>query len=208
MPVRKTPKPRAKKKSKAQKQAEKASAMRRERAAAKTRVFELLNQGWKQVKIADEIGIPVSRVRTWVRSAGLTNKRVPKDPQEPLPPEPEPIGPTEHRILARQQEREDIAALSESHSTPADQYQAFIASSAIKLLRDDMEKIRGPRTVRELSELDQLIRRSLGLNPKGGSSAGGGLQIDISILNGTKAVRGAVVVDAQPVDEEVEDTDE
>jgi hypothetical protein len=59
--------------------------------------------------------------------------------------------------------------------------------------------------VRELSELDQLIRRSLGLNPKGGSNAGGGLQIDISILNGTKAVRGAVVVDAQPYDEDDED---
>jgi hypothetical protein len=202
MPVKKTPKPRAKKKSKALKQAEKACVMRRDRAAAKTRVFELLAQGWQQVKIADEIGIPVSRVRTWVRVAGLSNTRVPKPPQEPPPPEPEPLGPVEQRILARQQERNDIAAVSESHSTPADQYQAFIASSAIKLLRDDMEKIRGPRTVRELSELDQLIRRSLGLNPKGGSSAGGGLQIDISILNGTKAVRGAVVVDAQPYDED------
>jgi len=205
MPVKKKPKPRAKKKTKALKQAEKARAMRRDRAAAKTRVFELLEQGWQQVKIADEIGIPVSRVRTWVRAAGLSNTRVPKPPQEPLPPEPEPLGPVEQRILARQQERNDIAAVSESHSSPADQYQAFIASSAIKLLRDDIEKIRGPRTVRELSELDQLIRRSLGLNPKGGSNAGGGLQIDISILNGTKAVRGAVVVDAQPYDEEDED---
>jgi hypothetical protein len=205
MPAKRTPKPRAKKKSKALKQAEKASAMRRERAAAKTRVFELLEQGWKQVKIADEIGIPVSRVRTWVRSAGLSNTRVPKPPQEPAPPEPEPIGPVEHRILARQQERADISAVSDSHSTPADQYQAFMASSAIKLLRDDIEKVRGPRTVRELSELDQLIRRSLGLNPKGGSGAGGGLQIDISILNGTKAVRGAVVVDAEPYEEEDED---
>jgi hypothetical protein len=111
----------------------------------------------------------------------------------------------EHRILARQQERDDISAVSNGHSTPADQYQAFMASSAIKLLRDDIEKIRGPRTVRELSELDQLIRRSLGLNPKGGSNAGGGLQIDISILNGTKAVRGAVVVEAEPCEEEDED---
>lgn len=182
--------------------------MRREKAAAKTRVFELLEQGWKQVKIADEIGVPVSRVRTWVRNAGLTNTRVPKPPQEPAPPEPDPLGPVEHRILARQQERDDIVAVSDSHSTPADQYQAFVASSAIKLLRDDIEKIRGPRTVRELSELDQLIRRSLGLNPKGGTSTGGGLQIDISILNGTKAVRGAVVVDAEPYEGEEEDDDD
>lgn len=204
MPTPAKPRTRSKGKSKALKKAERASAMRRERAVAKTKTFDLTAQGWKQVKIADELGIPVSRVRTWLRSAGLTKPRVEKPPQEP---EPEPLGALEHRLLARQQERSDIEAVSEGHLTPSDQYQAFIAASAIKLLRDDIEKIRGPRTVRELSELDQLIRRSLGLNPKGGSGAGGGLQIDISILNGTKAVRGAVVVDAKPYDEE-EDAEE
>ena len=56
-------------------------------------------------------------------------------------------------------------------------------------LRDSIKNLRGPRTVKELSELDQLIRRNLGLNAKtaGGS---GKLQIDISILNNAKADRG------------------
>jgi len=62
--------------------------------------------------------------------------------------------------------------------------------------------VRGPRTVRELSELDQLIRRNLGLNPKGGSSSGGGLSIDISILNNAKTANGgsSVVVEAEEVE--------
>ena len=61
---------------------------------------------------------------------------------------------------------------------------------------------------RELSELDQLIRRNLGLNAKtaGGS---GKLQIDISILNNAKADRGdgAVkvnknnIIDVEPNDD-------
>jgi len=51
--------------------------------------------------------------------------------------------------------------------------------------------VRGPRTIRELSELDQLIRRNLGLNPKGGGNSSP-LHIDISILNNTKASHGAL----------------
>ena len=52
-----------------------------------------------------------------------------------------------------------------------------------------MKGIRAPRTIREMSELDQLIRRNLGLNAKtgGGSSK---MQIDISILNNSKADKG------------------
>jgi hypothetical protein len=74
-----------------------------------------------------------------------------------------------------------------------------------------MKNLRGPRTVRELSELDQLIRRNLGLNSKngGGSSK---MQIDISILNNTEADRGngAVriqkpkVIDVPPTEQEQE----
>ena len=72
-----------------------------------------------------------------------------------------------------------------------------------------MKNLRGPRTVKELSELDQLIRRNLGLN----SRTGGGqskMQIDISILNDTKADRGkgALKVDSKKVIEvePIEDT--
>jgi hypothetical protein len=55
-------------------------------------------------------------------------------------------------------------------------------------MRDGVKNLRPPKTVRELSELDQFIRRNLGLNGKTGS--GGKMQIDISILNNTKADRG------------------
>ena len=52
-----------------------------------------------------------------------------------------------------------------------------------------MRNIKGPKTVRELSELDQLVRRNLGLNAKTGGG-GSRMQIDISILNNSKADKG------------------
>jgi len=78
--------------------------------------------------------------------------------------------------------------IAERQTTPADKYQHYIAAAGIKLLRDSVTNLRGPKTVRELSELDQLIRRNLGLNAKGGGAST--MQIDISILNNTKADRG------------------
>ena len=79
--------------------------------------------------------------------------------------------------------------IAESQSSPAEKYQSYISAAGIKLLRDSIKNLRGPKTVRELSELDQLIRRNLGLNAKtaGGS---GRVQIDLTILNNTKADRG------------------
>ena len=72
-----------------------------------------------------------------------------------------------------------------------------MAASAIKLLRDSVKNWRGPRTVREISELDQLIRRNLNIDNRGGSG-GGGLQIDINILNNTKADRGEGAIKVNP----------
>ncbi len=83
-----------------------------------------------------------------------------------------------------------------------------MSAAGIKLLRDSMQNLRGPKSVRELSELDQLIRRNLGLNAKTGGGTGK-VQIDISILNDAKADRGkgAVnikpkVIDAEPIEDE------
>ena len=59
-------------------------------------------------------------------------------------------------------------------------------------MRDSVKNLRGPRTIKELSELDQIIRRNLGLDNRGGS---GKVQIDISILNNTKADKGKGAVD-------------
>ena len=95
----------------------------------------------------------------------------------------------EERFRASKQEDIDLNEIAEAQSTPADKYQHYIAAAGIKLLRDSMKTVRGPKTIREMSELEQLIRRNLGLNAKtgGGNSK---MQIDISILNNTKADKG------------------
>lgn len=95
----------------------------------------------------------------------------------------------EERFKASKQEDIDLNEIAEAQNSPADKYQHYIAAAGIKLLRDSMKTLRGPRTIREMSELDQLIRRNLGLNAKtgGGNSK---MQIDISILNNSKADKG------------------
>ena len=52
-----------------------------------------------------------------------------------------------------------------------------------------MDNLRGPKTIRELDQLDQIIRRNLGLNDKKGGGVGK-MQIDISILNNARADKG------------------
>ena len=95
----------------------------------------------------------------------------------------------EERFRASQQEDVTLNEIAEAQNSPADKYQHYIAAAGIKLLRDSMKTLRGPKTIREMSELDQLIRRNLGLNAKtgGGTSK---MQIDISILNNSKADKG------------------
>jgi predicted transcriptional regulator len=94
------------------------------------------------------------------------------------------------REQAQVEEDKTLASIAESQATAADKYQHYIAAAGIKLLRDSMSQLRGPKSVRELSELDQLIRRNLGLNSKTGGGNGGKMQIDISILNNGLADRG------------------
>jgi hypothetical protein len=95
----------------------------------------------------------------------------------------------EERFRASKQEDVTLNEIAEAQNSPADKYQHYIAAAGIKLLRDSMKTLRGPKTIREMSELDQLIRRNLGLNAKtgGGTSK---MQIDISILNNSKADKG------------------
>ena len=116
---------------------------------------------------------------------------------------------TEARLTASKEEDKILAEIAESQNNPADKYQHYIAAAGIKLMRDSMQNIKGPKTVRELSELDQLVRRNLGLNAKtgGGQSR---MQIDISILNNSKADKGngsldklkdKTIIDVEPNDE-------
>ena len=190
--------------------------------------LEMYEQQYKLVTIAKELGINVSTLRRWLRDEGAKPKKDPhannpslkeieeveenKDPlQETLDDNLE--GKTdeaikEAKLEARIDEDKKLMEIAQSQSSPAEKYQSYVAASAIKLLRDSMKNLRGPRTVKELSELDQLIRRNLGLNARtaGGS---GKLQIDISILNNAKADRGdgAVkinkdkIIDVEPDDD-------
>jgi len=196
--------------SKAQKLREQATAKRRKDAEIKQRCFDLYESGWRQVRISEELGVSVHCISRWLRDA---NKVVKKNADKGDPePAPEPFQKNleavtasvveDSRLSARDEEQQTLLEVAENQASPSDKYQAYVAASAIKMLRDNMMNVRGPRTVRELSELDQLIRRNLGLNPKGGSSSGGSLSIDISILNNAKAATGgaSVVVEAEEVE--------
>jgi len=185
----------------AEKNKEKLRAARQATVDRKKRAFDLWVKGMSKAGDARELSVSANAVALWLK--GLTRP-------EPEPP-PDPIDQalddvtegaiSDVRMLARDEENQAILELAEAHDKPADKYQAYVAASAIKLLRDNMALIRGPRTIQDLDRLDQLIRRNLGLNARGGSS-GGSLNIDISILNNTKASTGAlgqVVIDAETV---------
>jgi predicted transcriptional regulator len=178
----------------------KRKAIANEKRASKAARFELAKklyaEGWIKARIAEELGVTFDTVCRYLS----TDVRTAPDKQEPFQENLQKAI-TGTRIDARHEEQEALIEIAESQSSPSDKYQAYVAASAIKMLRDNLMNVRGPRTVRELSELDQLIRRNLGLNPKGGSSNGSGLSIDISILNNAKAANGGarVVVEAEEV---------
>jgi len=202
------PKRKAVKKAKTKTQKVREENIRKQQviAEAHQRCYDLFDSGWRQARIAEELGVGQHTICRWLKLAG---KKAPK-------PEPEPVSEpfqknlesviaetvSDTRMAARDEEQQTLLEVAENQSSPADKYQAYVASSAIKMLRDNMMNVRGPRTVRELSELDQLIRRNLGLNPKGSGANGGGLSIDISILNNAKAANGgaSVVIEAEEVD--------
>lgn len=202
-----TAKPKPKPKSKAQKLRDIGAKKRQTAAETRQRCNELFDAGWKQVRIAEELNVGPHTICRWLTKSGRSEKKAPS--LEEAAPEPfaknlEDVASDavlDSRMSARDEEQQALLEVAENQSSPSDKYQAYVAASAIKMLRDNLMNVRGPRTVRELSELDQLIRRNLGLNPKGGSSNGGGLSIDISILNNAKAANGgsSVIVEAEEV---------
>lgn len=165
------------------------------------RALSMYKANWKTVSIAKELGVHPGTVRRWFKKLGLPAKKNGLHP--PVVEETDELpkdsieqrleATTDEAILrashdARQKEDETILEIAESQSTPAEKYQHYAAATGIKLMRDSVKNLRAPRTIRELSELDQFIRRNLGLNAKSGGSSK--MQIDISILNNTKADRG------------------
>ncbi len=186
----------------------------------------MYDQNYKLVTIAKELDIHPSTLRRWLRKEGISPKHDAHgsnperegakeqsvDPlQDTLDENLESIADDAVHLAkhdARLAEDKSMMELAEAQSSPADKYQAYISAAGIKLLRDSMQNLRGPKSVRELSELDQLIRRNLGLNARTGGGTGK-VQIDISILNDAKADRGkgAVninpkVIDAEPIEDE------
>lgn len=175
---------------------------RRRFVALKQRCFELYKAGWAKARIAEELNVQPASVYRWFKQANITREEPDDDPtkdvfQADLEDTVTDVIEDE-RMNSRDEEQKALLEIAENQSSPADQYQAYIAASSIKMLRDNLMNVRGPRTIRELSELDQLIRRNLGLAPKGGSGSSGTLTIDLSILNNTKAAGAAsVVIDAE-----------
>tara|TARA_R100000278_G_scaffold42983_1_gene37761 strand:+ start:1854 stop:2444 length:591 start_codon:yes stop_codon:yes gene_type:complete len=183
------------------------------------KAIEMYNEDYTLVNIAKELDINVSTLRRWLRAEGVKPKTNPHS----LNPKPEDSDPLQtaldenldkktHEAIkiakqeAREAEEKAILEISEAKNSPAEKYQSYVAASAIKLLRDNLKHLRGPRTIRELSELDQLIRRNLNIDNRGGT--GQGLQIDINILNNTKADIGKGAVEVKPnkvIDVEPED---
>ncbi len=174
------------------------------------RAIELYNQDYKLNAISRELDIHSSTLRRWFRKEGIEAKTNPHG-NNPREEDPDPLKTAVDKNLedataesikvashdARMVEDKTMMDIAESQSSPADKYQSYIAAAGIRLLRDSMKNLRGPRTVKELSELDQLIRRNLGLN----SRTGGGqskMQIDISILNDSKADRGKGALKVKP----------
>ena len=187
------------------------AAMRQERtekrqakAAKVQRAIDMYKGGVIKMRIAEELDISFDTVCRWLKDVVLDTP----DETEPFAKNLEESTTAvvaDAKLAARDQEQQSLLEVAENQSSPADKYQAYVAASAIKMLRDNLANVRGPRTVRELSELDQLIRRNLGLNPKGGSGGSGSLTIDVSILNNSKATNGgstSVVIDAEEADDD------
>lgn len=174
------------------------------------KALELYARDYKIMAIARELGVHAGTVRRWFKKIGLPPRRragtpLPKQVQDlvqyvdDIDEDAEALKENLDNYtgdairLAKQEARaledEQMMEIAESQSSPADKYQHYIAAAGIKLLRDSMKNLKGPKSVRELSELDQLIRRNLGLNSKSGGGASN-MRIDISILNNAKTDRG------------------
>lgn len=175
------------------------------------RAVQMYRADWKTASIAKELGVHAGTVRRWFKKRGIPAKKSGLVRNEQIEGEETPIeqnfeNMTDEAVMrakhdARIKEEQDILEIAESQASPADKYQNYMAMAAIRLARDGMKNINAPKNVRELSELDQLIRRNLGLNSKTGGGAASKMQIDISILNNKKADRGeGTIIDIQSDD--------
>lgn len=159
------------------------------------RALELYEKDYTLVSISKELDIHTSTLRRWLRESGVKAKAdsedIPKNKTD-LDPRKQELSKEERKLdehNARLTEEYLLKQVAEGQASPAEIYQAYMAATALQLIRDGKKNFKAPRTPRELDTLDQIARRNLGLNAKSGGGSGK-VQIDISILNNTKADRG------------------
>ena len=126
--------------------------------------LEMYHQGAPIPRIAERLNVNRRTVRRWLDDAEAS----PSDKHE-----------------LRVKEEEQIREIAQSMPSDAEAYQSYMASMGARMMRDARDAIRPPKTIRELEQLDRIIRRNLGIDAKG-NGAGSRVQIDVSILNNAK----------------------
>ena len=126
--------------------------------------LEMYRQGAPITRIAEHLNVNRRTVRRWLDDAEAS----PSD---------------KHELRAK--EEEQIWEVAQSMPSDAEAYQSYMASMGARMMRDARDAIRPPKTIRELEQLDRIIRRNLGIDAKG-NGGGSRVQIDVSILNNAK----------------------
>jgi len=186
--------------------------LRRAKAERIKKGLQLLADGLQNKEVAKECGVHPNTVSVWKKKYDVQIKALIPEEQEDADAFEEKMSSEAKaaveaiREQAQEEEQEDIAELADSQASPQEQYQAYVAAQGIRLMRDGIKTMRPPRTVKEFSDLDTVVRRAMGLgtNPSGGGKGSSSISIDVNILHNTKATRGgkdSVVVDAEPVDD-------
>jgi transposase-like protein len=161
------------------------------------RALYLYEQDYSLSTISEQCEVHISTLRRWLRDAGvppqkkgernLTGKPLDAakvfDGTEHLK---NPIAVKEAALAAQVEEEERLDTIAAAQSSPADQYQSYMASNAVKLMRDGIARMRPPTNVREMEVLDKIARRHFGLDQQKGGGANS-LSIDINILNNAAA---------------------
>ncbi len=178
------------------------------------RAIDLHNQDIPQPRIMQELQISKSTLRRWLRELGVppkesryhTNTKLGEPKVDPVE---EVLATNLTGVLSdsirlektNERQAEDLAILEHAaaQTSPAEKYQSYIAAGAVKLMRDSLKLVKPAKNIRELDQLDQIIRRSFGLDARSGGGRGK-ISIDVSILTNSKAALngGAVGVGGVP----------
>lgn len=162
------------------------------------KAMEMYEKDYTLAAIGKELGVHKTTLRRWLREAGCPPKKnrwavnpKPWEEHEDAPTTSIFDGTEEHKNKhaveqaaekAHEDEAKRIADIAVAQGNPAEQYQSYMASNAVKLMRDGLKVMSPPKNVREMEVLDKIARRHFGLDEKQHSGASS-LSIDINILN-------------------------